>query len=244
MKEFYDKILDAHVHLGPSGEWLPYVEPSVETDTLIESMDEHGIKKAVVFPNPCVGDKYPETNDYIAEGVEVYPDRLIGFGRVDPRRGDEAILEVKRCVKIGLDGIKLHPFVETFRPDHPNFEGLFDVIYENELVLLPHTGTNFSSPGHWNHVLEERQDMKLILGHLNEGCISVAEEHDNVFVDTSGTRVYMLEHAVEKIPERIVFGSDFPYLNYEVQRTVVSAADITEEQKRKIFIDNLNAVFK
>ncbi|MEF8875057.1 MAG: amidohydrolase family protein [Candidatus Thermoplasmatota archaeon] len=244
MEEFEEKILDAHVHLGPSDEWLPYVEPSVETDTVIESMERHGVKKAVVFPNPCVGDRYPETNDYIAEAVEEYHDRLIGFGRVDPRRGDEAVSEVERCVNIGLDGIKLHPFVETFRPDHPNFEELFDVIYENELVLLPHTGSNFSSAGFWNSVLEDRADLNLILGHLNEGCISVVEDHENVFVDTSGTRVYMLEHAVKKIPDRIVFGSDYPYLNYEVQKTVIKAADITDEQKRKIFIDNLNGIFQ
>ncbi|MFP4608822.1 MAG: amidohydrolase family protein [Candidatus Natronoplasma sp.] len=239
MKEVEEKILDAHVHLGPSGEWLPYLEPSVGAEEIIESMDEHGIEKAIVFANPCVGDKYPEMNDQISEAVDDFPDRLIGFGRVDPRRGEEAVSEVERCSEMGMEGIKLHPYVETFRPDHPNFEKVFETVYENDLILLPHTGDGFSAPGYWKTVLEERSDMKMILAHLNEGCISVAEDHDNVFVDTSGTRVYMLEHAVEKIPDKLVFGSDHPYLNYEVQKTVVKAADITEKKKRNIFIDNL-----
>lgn len=232
-------IFDAHVHLGPSGEWLPYLDPSLKIKDLIQAMDANEIKKAIVFANPCVGDRYPKMNDIIAEAVENFSDRLIGFGRVDPRREEEAVSEVERCVNMGLKGIKLHPYVETFRPDHPQFEKLFDTIYENDLILLPHTGNGFSAPGYWNTVLEDRPKMKVILGHLREGCISVAEEHENVFVDTSGTRVYLLEHAVEKIPDRIVFGSDHPYLNYEVQKTVVNAADIEEKQKKKIFKENL-----
>ncbi len=236
-------IWDAHVHLGPSDEWLPYLDPSLETDALLAKMDENAIDKAVVFPNPCVGDKYPEMNDHIAESVEEYPSRLIGFGRVDPRRKEEAVSEVKRCAEY-LEGIKLHPFVETYRPDHPSFEELFDTIHEEDLVLLTHTGSNFSSPGYMKEIVKERPGMRMILAHLNEGCISVAEESENVYVDTSGARVYLLEHAVEKIPEKLVFGSDFPYLNYRVQKEVVDAADITEDQKEKIFKENLEGLLK
>ncbi|MBS3817698.1 MAG: amidohydrolase [Candidatus Thermoplasmatota archaeon] len=232
-------IWDAHVHLGPSGEWLPYLDPSVETDALIEKMDDNDIEKSIVFPNPCVGDKYPEMNDYIAEAVKSYPERLIGFGRVDPRRKEEAVSEVERLVDLDMKGVKLHPYVETYRPDHPNFEELFDIMYENELIILTHTGSNFASPGHMKSVLEEREDMKVILGHLNEGCISVAEDFENVYVDTSGSRVYMLEYSMDKIPEKVVFGSDFPYLNYEVQKKVIEAAGLSSEQKEKIFRKNL-----
>lgn len=237
-------ILDAHVHLGPSGEWVPYVKPSVTKEEVMKAMDDAGIERSIVFPNPVPGDRYPEMNDIIAEAVENYPDRLIGFGRVDPRRGDEAVEEIKRCAGIGLVGIKLHPFVETYRPDHPHFERLFDTIYELDMIILSHTGTNFASPGHMGKVLEEREEMKLILGHLNEGCISVAGDYDNTYVDTSGSRVYMLDHAVEKIPEKIVFGSDFPYLNYEVQKKVVEECDCSDRKKKDIFRDNLLRLLK
>ncbi len=238
-----DEIWDAHVHLGSSGEWLPYLDPSLKAKTLIEKMEDNTIEKAVVFPNPCVGDRYPEMNDQIAKYMESYPKRLIGFGRVDPRRKKEAVAEVERCAEeLELEGIKLHPFVETYRPDHPNFSEFFDTIYEEGLVLLTHTGKNFSSPGYMKKVLEERPDMKVILAHLNEGCISAVEDFENVFVDTSGTRVYLLEHAVERIPDNLVFGSDFPYLNYKVQKEVVNAADISDEHKEKIFRENLRGL--
>lgn len=238
------EVLDAHVHLGPSGEWVPYLDPSVSAEEVIEAMDRAGVGRAIVFPNPDVGDRYPELNDVMIEAVMKYPDRFIGFGRVDPRRGEKTVEEVSRCSSKGLEGIKLHPYVETYHPDHPHFEELFDCIHDEGMIVLSHTGGNFASPGHMKKVLEEREDMKLILGHLNEGCISVAEEFENAYVDTSGARVYLLEHAVEKIPKKIVFGSDFPYLDYEVQKMVVRSAEIDEQVKSNIFKNNLQRLLE
>ncbi len=238
------EIYDAHVHLGPSGPWVPYVKPGVDASTVVQAMDDAEVSKAIVLPNPVPGDRYPELNDIIAQAVEEYPEKLIGFGRVDPRRGDEAVEEIYRCKEKGLVGIKLHPFVETYRPDHQDFARLFDVIYEEDLMILTHTGGGFASAGYMRKVLEEREEMKVILGHLNEGCISVVKKYDNVYVDTSGSRVYMLEHACESIPEGIVFGSDYPYLNYQVQKTVVDAADISDSLKDMIFSSNLKKLLK
>lgn len=238
------EIYDAHVHLGPSGQWLPYVNPEVDAATVIDAMDGAGVKRAIVFPNPAPGDRYPLYNDMIADSVEAYPDRLMGFGRVDPRRGEEAIDEVHRCAERGLLGIKLHPFVETYRPDHPDFDPLFEAIYREDLIILTHTGPGFASPGYMKKVLEDREDMKIILGHLNEGCIPLSRDYENVYADTSGTRVYMLEYACQHIPEKIVFGSDYPYLNYRVQKTVVDAADISNSLKESIFHSNLKRLLK
>ena len=89
------KICDAHVHLGESGPWQPYMKPAIFIEELIGLFERFSVERAVVFPNPNVGDKYPETNDYIAGCVEKYPKRLVGFGRVDPRRMD-AINELER----------------------------------------------------------------------------------------------------------------------------------------------------
>ncbi len=50
-----------------------------------------------------------------------YPDRLIGFGRIDPRYGSEITTKIERLASAGIKGIKLHPVVESFYPDHPFF---------------------------------------------------------------------------------------------------------------------------
>ena len=126
-------ICDAHVHLGKSGPWQPYMNPTIYVDELVHVLDKYNIERAVVFPNPNVGDKYPEMNSYIAESVNKYPKRLVGFGRVDPRREDatKELMRIKK--KLNLTGLKLHPFVECFRPDHPHFDTFFETV--NELKL-------------------------------------------------------------------------------------------------------------
>jgi predicted TIM-barrel fold metal-dependent hydrolase len=139
---------------------------------------------------------------------------------------------------MGLNGVKLHPYVECFRPDHPFFEKFFSQIFDLNLVILLHTGTLFSSPGHLKPILKNYPDLKIILAHLQEGCVPLMREYENVYSDTSGTRVYLLEHAVETCEDRILFGSDYPYLNYRVQMEVVKASNIPEKVKTKILEEN------
>lgn len=239
------RICDAHVHLGESGPWQPYMNPTIKVEELMKLFEEFNVEKAVVFPNPNVGDKYPEMNNYIAECVRKYPDRLIGFGRVDPRRGEEAIKELVRIKeKLGLKGLKLHPMVECFRPDHPYFEKLFEKANELEIPILFHTGTNFSSPSLSLKIAKKYPRMTVILGHLREGCVQALNQAENVYVETSGGLPDFVEMAVDIDEDRILFGSDVPYLRYKTQIAIIEAANITEKAKRKIFRENFLRLFK
>jgi len=233
-----DVIFDAHVHFGPSTQWVPYINPEVSIKDVLREMERHNIKKSLVFPNPHVGDKYPELNDMVIEAKKEYQSKIIGFGRVDPRRGEEAIEEITRIHELGLIGVKLHPYVECFRPDHPFFDEFFSTLAELGMFILVHTGTLFSSPGHIRQVLKKYPDLEIILGHLQEGCIPLMRDYENVYSDTSGSRVRLLEYAAESCGDKIMFGSDYPYLNHRVQMEVVKAAEISESVKNKIFAGN------
>ncbi|UCE38164.1 MAG: amidohydrolase [Thermoplasmata archaeon] len=239
-----DAICDAHVHFGPSTQWVPYINPVVTIEDVLKKMDQYNIQRTIVFPNPHIGDKYPELNDLMAEAQKKYSQRIIGFGRVDPRRGEEAVSEIKRIWDIGLFGVKLHPYVECFRPDHPFFDAFWGTIFELDLTVLIHTGTMFSSPGYLKPVLKKYPAMKIILGHLQEACISLMRDYENVYSDTSGSRVKILEYAQETCHDKIMFGSDYPYLSYRVQMEVVRAAEISESVRNKIFSGNFERLFK
>jgi predicted TIM-barrel fold metal-dependent hydrolase len=237
------KICDAHVHLGKSGPWQPYINPTIYVDELIRLFDKHNVEQAIVFPNPNTGDKYPETNDYIAESVRRYPKRLVGFGRVDPRR-DDATEELTRMRNnLGLSGLKLHPFVECFRPDHPFFNRLFQKTNELGLPILFHTGEGFSSPGLILNIAKKYPKLPIILGHLREGAISALKECENIYVETSGTLPDFIELAVDIDENRILFGSDIPYYRYPTQTAIVEAAEVSQKTKNKILYDNFRKLF-
>lgn len=233
------KVCDAHVHLGESGPWQPYHEPTIYVEDLLKLLDEFNVEKAIVFPNPNVGDRYPATNDYIATCEKKFPNRLIGFGRVDPRRGKEALEELVRIKeKLGLKGLKLHPMVECFRPDHSFFDGFFKKVNDLEMPVLIHTGEGFSSPGLAVKVAKKYPKITMILGHLKEGCIGALRECENVYVETSGAIPEFIEMAVDIDENRVLFGSDVPYYRYKVQLAVVDAANISEKAKRKLYYEN------
>ncbi|MEM3641723.1 MAG: amidohydrolase family protein [Candidatus Bathyarchaeia archaeon] len=237
------KICDAHVHLGKSGPWQPYMNPNIYVSELIRLFDKYGVEQAIVFPNPNVGDKYPEMNDYIAECVKNYPKRLVGFGRVDPRRED-AIRELNRIKNsLGLTGLKLHPMVECFRPDHPFFSKFFKRADELKMPILFHSGDCFSSPGLILKIAKKYPKMPIILGHLRESTISALRECENVYVETSGTLPDFIELSVDIDEERVLFGSDIPYYRYPTQIAIVEAAEISQKAKRKIFYENFKRMF-
>jgi predicted TIM-barrel fold metal-dependent hydrolase len=240
-----EKICDAHVHLGESGPWQPYEEPTILIKELIRLFDKYTVERAIVFPNPNVGDKYPAMNDYIAECVKKHPKRLVGFGRTDPRRGEEAIKELTRIKeKLNLDGLKLHPMVECFRPDHPFFTKFFKQAAELNLPILFHTGDGFSSPSLILAIATKHPKLPIILGHLKEGCLGVMKSARNIYVETSGTIPEIVEMAVEIDAERVLFGSDAPYYRYPVQMAVIDAARISSRERRKVYHDNFCRLFK
>jgi predicted TIM-barrel fold metal-dependent hydrolase len=237
------KICDAHVHLGKSGPWQPYMNPTIYVDTLIQLFDKYNVEQAIVFPNPNVGDKYPEMNDYIAKCVKKYPKRLIGFGRVDPRRED-AIKELDRTKRsLGLTGLKLHPMVECFRPDHPFFDGFFRKVDKLKLPILFHSGDGFSSPALILKIAKKHSKLPVILGHMREWAFNALKECENVYVETSGTLPDFIELSADIDEDRILFGSDVPYYRYPTQIAIVDAAEISQKVKRKIFHHNFQRTF-
>ncbi|MFX0028043.1 MAG: amidohydrolase family protein, partial [Candidatus Hermodarchaeota archaeon] len=84
-------------------------------ERLVSEMDDAGIDKTVIFGVDYEflfkgKISYREYNDMVAGYVNKYPDRLIGFAAIDPRRGKNAIQELERCIdELGFKGVKLWP---------------------------------------------------------------------------------------------------------------------------------------
>jgi len=237
------RICDAHVHLGESGPWQPYMNPTIRVDDIIRLFDLYDVERAIVFPNPNVGDEYPRMNDYISKSVKKYPRRLVGFGRVDPRRKDAAKELSRMKASLDLVGLKLHPMVECFRPDHPFFNSFFKKVNELNLPVLFHTGDGFSSPTLISKIATKYPKLPMILGHLKEGALSMQERFENIYVETSGTVPDLIELAVDIAEDRVLFGSDVPYYRYPTQIAIVEASKVTSKTKKKIFHDNFQKLF-
>ena len=88
----------------------------VSTEELLSRLDEANIERAVVCPLKPRSSLLAEANDVVAAAVRRHPDRLVGFARVDPNLGEDAVRELHRATgELGLRGLFLHPWEETFR---------------------------------------------------------------------------------------------------------------------------------
>jgi predicted TIM-barrel fold metal-dependent hydrolase len=216
---------------------------TIYVDKLVRLLNKYEVERAVVFPNPNVGDKYPQMNDYIAKSVKKHPKRLVGFGRVDPRR-EYAVQELNRIKNhLKLTGLKLHPMVECFRPDHPFFNKFFQKTNELDLPILFHTGDGFSSPGLILKIAKKYPKLPIILGHLKEAALGVMKQRENVYVETSGTSPDLVELSADIDQGRILFGSAVPYYRYPTQIIIIETAEISQKVKRKILCENFQRLF-
>ncbi|MDP6627558.1 MAG: amidohydrolase family protein [Methanopyri archaeon] len=230
-------VCDAHVHVGPSDPWMPELDPSGSLADMDAALSPLGTRRSLVFPNPSTH-SYPERNRDLASLARGRPD-LVPFGRVDPRHPD-AVAHVEEVARLGMRGLKLHPVVECFRPDHTAFYQVFERARELGLALSVHTGSGFAAPDHLKGLAGGATP--LILCHLSQGCLPLLRRR-NVFADTSGCGVRTLAAAVRRAPRRVLFGSDYPYLDPRVELAKVLAAVPHGRVRKLVLRGNFQRVF-
>jgi predicted TIM-barrel fold metal-dependent hydrolase len=248
-------IIDAHCHLWEAKILTPMIinwfnrrakrwggDPSLlidgTADRLIREMDEAGIDKSVVLAldyefvrkEGLTGREY---NDYVSQQFQKYPDRLIGFCGIDPRRGKGAIRELERCVgDLGFRGVKLWPLT-GFYPDYLAFYPFYELLEELGVPVLCHTGRGppntylkHSQPVYVDTIAVDFPRIPIIMAHMGipwtQEAIGVAAKNPNVYVDISSlqrlfnqapaTLFRILSEAKQMCNgvRKILFGSDWP----------------------------------
>jgi predicted TIM-barrel fold metal-dependent hydrolase len=198
-------------------------------------MDEQGIHKSVIFGFPWDGpDHYRRHNDYIAEGVSRYPDRLIGFCCFSPI-AENGAQEAERCLQGGLSGVgELAWYGHGLTQRLCN--GLRDVmavcagsntpvlLHTNEPVGHLYAGKAPMTLGQIYRLAQTYPNNRIVLAHWGGGLFfyalmkkEVKEILRNVWFDTAASP-YLYDPEVYSIAgrligfDKILFGSDYPLL--------------------------------
>jgi predicted TIM-barrel fold metal-dependent hydrolase len=166
------EVVDAHSHMGSRNKLAVHQIPRImkfTAEDMMASMDGAGIDKVVTF---AIGAgepvDYRDTNNYIASSMEKYPDRIIGFMRLNPAKGPQDTLKVlEEGVKLGLKGIKIHPLIEKCSAnDKANVYPLMEAAQHHGLPVLFHCGLGEdASPKRIAEVAKDFPKLSVILGH-------------------------------------------------------------------------------
>lgn len=193
-----------------------------------------------------------------------YP-MFIPFVSVSPTmKGRTPVEELEHKYKWGMKGLKIHPVAQGFAPDDKRMWPVYEWLVRHDLPITAHSGTNvdgnskYGEPKRWIPVLEEFGDLNLILAHLGNGfwdqTIEIADRFKGVMFDTAIAISYIDspttledEEAEELIrtigSERILFGSDYPWINPANDIERINGLNISDKDKKLILGENAARLF-
>ena len=222
-------IIDMHTHIGKN----EFVHSTDEL--LLRECRRNGVSLAVV--SAC-GD-----NPLVRSHALREHDMLLPFFRFDPKIITRAQLES------ALDkfrGIKLHPRVECFDPLDKRYEWIFEMVQKHGLPAIVHTrkeNNPYTDPDRLIELADRYPGIPFVFAHFANACESFFHAMDvrvNLFVDTSiVSSPVIIEMIVKKYgSKKILFGSDYPYGDQELELQKILRARIAAPQREDILAGN------
>jgi predicted TIM-barrel fold metal-dependent hydrolase len=247
-------IVDCHTHIWQSPEQLgqldlgdvarigarrpPRMSPAGKT--LWRSLpaadpDHHWAQSAVVDKSIVLGfkSKYLQAeipNAYVAEYVNRFPKKLIGFAGIDPT--ERSAIDELRAARdhLQLRGITLSPANQDFHPCDSRAMRLYEEAEKLGMPILIHpvgqfteqSKLEFARPALFDEVARTFSGLRIVIAQLGqpwlEETICLLGKHPNVYTDVSGllSRPWHAYNALvaaheSQVIEKLLFGSDFPY---------------------------------
>jgi predicted TIM-barrel fold metal-dependent hydrolase len=245
-------IIDGLCYLGDSLFGL-----RAGTGELLAGMDAAGISRAVVVPVKPRDYRLRAASELVADAVRAQPDRLVGLVRVDPWQGADAVAEAERGLdELGLQGIFLHPWEETYRVNAPMVEAVVETARRRRRPVLVATGYPWLSEALQLGDLAARfSDVVFIAtngaqmnisGLGQQDAETALQECSNILVQTAGVyREDFLEGVVKRFgAERLVFASGFPVMDPALEVRRVQWGHFEAEAREKIIGGNLARLFQ
>ncbi len=176
------------------GEWIVSLLDRSEVDVgLIQGGD---MRRTTFHPDYPAEHEVFVPNDYTAEQVALFPDRLRGVACIDPIRDvQQALEELDRCVnELDFRSLKLLGSYLHFGPNDRRLDPIYERCIELDIPVHLFTGwtptinakVEFADPILIDEVGRRYRDLKVIvvLGPpwMNEGILTVAK-HPNFYAD-------------------------------------------------------------
>lgn len=221
---------------------------------LAREMDGLGIVRSVILPIdlPLIS---RNAEDALA-AIRGRPE-MIGFASVHPyapnlaRRLDEQIAA-------GARGIKVHPAVQVVPPQNHRAMRLYRLCAQRRLPILFHCGPVGIEPWlqrrltqvrHYRRPIAENPDATIVLGHsgalqLGE-ALALARRYPNVWLEVSSQSLPGVRRILaEADPDRVLFGTDWPFYPQAIQLAkVFLATEGNEALRRKVLYGNAARLF-
>ncbi len=228
-------IIDLHNHVGNDK------DGNAQTiEELGKSMAAYGIDKAAIFPFDESGKELVRAS---LDLLEYKSEKILPFLRFDPKNVKPD--QISKIIS-GFYGVKLHPRSQSFDPLDKRFYPIYAEIEKAGKPLMIHTrkeNNPNTDPDRVVTLASSFPKLNIIIAHFagaSREAIEYIGEHDNLYLETSVfSSTKPIESVLKRIgSEKIVFGSDSPYSDQEIELMKVKKANISERDRNRILHEN------
>jgi predicted TIM-barrel fold metal-dependent hydrolase len=221
---------------------------------MLVSMNALGIDTSVVCPHISVGPDCAAGNDISHQAAIDYPGRFVGAIGINPNCPDSVMSEIRRFEgDQAMRAFKLHPALHRYPADGKAYRQVYEEAGMRGLPVTTHTwhGDKNCAPSIYAKLSKEYAETTFVLIHSGgsmegiDDAVSAAKDRGNVYLETSGSLTFgMVERLVDGIgSERVLFGSDNPFIDPAAQVGKVVYADMDLESKLDVLGRNAQRLF-
>jgi len=253
-------IIDAHVHTG-----FPnlFFSPEVGARELLRRMDQLAIRCSLNLGSARnllgadLGEMQKAQREYEESGGRQY---YCGF--FDPRRGEEDLALLARVANWkGFRGIKIHPSFNRVSADDKRYEPVWQFARDYDLPIVAHSWSAssynpvqvLSTPDKFEPYAAKYPAVRFVLAHSGgrgEGrreAVRLARQYPNVFMDFGGDiycHRYFETMEEEGVLGKVMFGTDYPWMDARSHLTRVFLAKIPTSAKKDVLCGTAQAVYR
>jgi uncharacterized protein len=275
------RAFDFHVHL-PTPDWLDgsmagyleaaeaYFRSKVVPKTLDELADDYRaldlVAVLLAWDAETATGRPRVPNSVVATACRDHPAVFVGFGSVDPHKGESAVAELDEIASLGLAGVKLHPSLQAFAPDDERHWPIFERCQELGLACLFHTGTSgigagrpggqgirldYSRPIRLDAPAAAFPELRVVAAHFgwpwHLEMLAIAAHKTNVYLDISGWApryipAEVVRELAGRLQDRFLFGSDYPFISPERCLSELEELELAPEVMEKLLRGNAEAL--
>jgi predicted TIM-barrel fold metal-dependent hydrolase len=242
---------------------------AVSLEGMLERMDAAGIERSFLIA-ARVGVKhhpacYHVPYELVADAVQKYPDRFSGLAGVDPTEGMVGVRALEHAVReYGFIGAHTYPHWYELSPDHARYYPFYAKCVELDIPIQMQVGQSMvydpsyprrsvGRPICIDAVACDFPELKLVGIHVGipwtDEMIAMAWKHANVYIGTDAHRPsYWPESFIKYMnsygQDKVIFGTDFPVLDFERTRADFEAIALKPEARRKVLRDNALRLYR
>ncbi|MFF0346020.1 amidohydrolase family protein [Kribbella sp. NPDC004875] len=244
-------IVDVHAHLGPYS--LFYI-PEPDAATMVAVMDRTGTEVTVLAANRAIQQDAHLGNSQSLAAVDAHPGRIAAYAVINPWQDPERELD-RLAADERFVGIKVHPSLHRYPVTGARYAGVWEFAASTGCPVLSHSEHHspYDSPVLFETVAERFPGAPVILGHAGitpagvDEAIAAAGRYGSLWLEVCGSQMTgpLIRSMVDQVgSDRVLFGSDFPFIDQRMSLGRVVCAPLTESQRQDVLSGNARKLFR